>query len=80
MMTAILPDASNHAHWVKTGIVPKIALDMMGDTEFEILIKNPLGASLDEERSRVKVKLVTMQEMNKLQDQSKSHALELAYR
>ncbi len=79
-MTSITPDAPNHAHWVKTGITPKIELDMTGDTDFEIILKNALGATLDDSRCRVKVRIVTVNEMQTIQEGNQREALQSAYR
>lgn len=61
--SAIMPQAPNHAFWLKHGIEPHMLLDMKGDTDFEIVIKDARGANLSSTRQRVTIKIVTLEEM-----------------
>lgn len=61
--SAIMPRAPNHAFWLKTGIEPHMLLDMKGDTDFEIVIKDARGADLSATRQRVTIKIVTLEEL-----------------
>lgn len=55
---SILPRASNHAFWLKTGVKPHMLLDMKGDAQFEVVIKDACGSVLAEDGQRVTIKMV----------------------
>ena len=57
---ALCPDAPNDAFRRRTGIVPRMQLDMAGDETFEVLLDEPCGgASLDPGCSKVTVRIVS---------------------
>ena len=56
----VCPDAPNDAFRRRTGIVPRVQLDMAGDETFEVLLEGPGGgATLDAAGSRAAVRIIS---------------------
>ena len=58
-MARIEPEAPNFAFYQQTGIKPSVYLDMVGDTDFEVVLLRTEKCGLDEDRASATVRIVT---------------------